>query len=577
MELKDYLIPLRKWWWLIAAATLVATLSSFLATRQQPYNYAAKTTLLVGRSIQSTNPQDYEINASQQLGQTYASLAVRRPVKNATQVTLGLSWLPEYTAKMVPSTQLLEIQVIDTVPARAQAVANEVANQLILQTPAEERDLQQRREYVNRELQETEAAMDRTKAEIAKLREDMAQMFSARQIADTQSQINALEQKLTSYRTTYLTSMNLVQGGVNTLQVVEPADLPETPVGPNKGMTILLAAVIGFLLAAAAAYLLEYLDDTLKHPDDVRKTTGLTTLGAVPLIREEEGGAAAPFPIEAPSGAVEAYRVLRTNLQFAAVGHPLRTVMVTSPAPSEGKSMTAGNLAAALAQAGKRVVLVDADLHRPRQHRLFALPNNAGLTTALLADEPAVDEVLQESGVAGLRVLSTGPLPPNPAELLGSPRMHALLDALVASSDVVVIDTPPVMALSDAAVLASQVDGVLMVIRAGETRRDVARQAVEALQQVNARLIGALLNRVPTRSGGYYYYYYYDHYGRHYGYGDGDGTSAGGSGGAAAGAQRSRPRSRWPAWLPRGAVGRRPAARSRNLALMEFDNSKRKV
>jgi len=515
MELKDYLIPLRKWWWLIAAATLVATLSSFLATRQQPYNYAAKATLMVGRSIQSTNPQDYEINASQQLGQTYASLATRRPVKHATQATLGLSWLPEYTAKMVPSTQLLEIQVIDTDPGRAQAVANEVANQLILQTPTEERDLLQRREYVSRELQEAEAAMDRTKAEIAKLRDDMAQMFSARQIADTQSQINALEQKLASYRSTYLTSMNLVQGGVNTLQVVEPADLPTVPVGPNKGMTILLAAAIGFLLAAGAGYLLEYLDDTLKHPDDVKKTLGLTTLGAVPLIREENGAGPMGILGEGQSGAVEAFRVLRTNLQFAAVDRPLRTVMITSPVPSEGKSITSGNLATALAQAGKRVILVDADLHRPRLHRLFGLRNNIGLTTALLEAKPDVEALLQDTVTPGLSVLTTGPLPPNPAELLGSGPMHELIEALIARADVVVIDTPPVMALADAAVLGSQVDGVLLVVSAGETRREMAHQAVVALQQANARLLGAVLNRVPASSGGYYYYYY-DRYGRYY-------------------------------------------------------------
>ena len=181
MELKDYLIPLRKWWWLIVAATLVATGSSYLATRQQPFNYTARAALLVGRSIQSTNPQDYELNASQQLGQTYANLAVRRPIREGVRAALGLSWLPAYTAKMVPNAQLLEIQVIDTDPERAAAVANEVANQLILQTPAEERDLQQRRKYLSRELQDSETVMDETKAEIQRLRTEMASMFSARQ------------------------------------------------------------------------------------------------------------------------------------------------------------------------------------------------------------------------------------------------------------------------------------------------------------------------------------------------------------------------------------------------------------
>ena len=516
VEFKQYIKPLVKWWWLILAATLVASVSSFLATRQQPYNYAASATLLVGRSIQSTNPQDYEIAASQQLGQTYANLAERRTVREGVKASLGLSWLPEYTAKMLANTQLLEIQVIDTDPGRAQAVANEVANQLILQTPAEDRDLQQRRAYLSRELQDTEKVMEETKAEIQRLRDQMAAMFSARQIADTQGQIAALEQKLRSYQSTYLSTLQLVQGGVNTLQVVETADLPTVPVGPNKGMTILLAAVIGFLLAAGAAYLLEYLDDTLKTPDDVQKATDLTTLAAAPVVKALEGSSATlPLQGEGLLGAVEAYRVLRTNLQFVSVDRPLRTVMITSAAPSEGKTLTAGNLAVALAQAGKQVTLVDADLHRPRQHRLFSLRNNVGLTTALLDGNAAPEDLVQPTAVPGLSVLTSGPLPPNPAELLASGHMHALIEKLADRADIVVFDTPPVMALADAAVLGSQVDGVLVVVRAGQTRRELARQAVAALRQANARIVGALLNRVAPRSGGYYYYYY-DRYGDHY-------------------------------------------------------------
>ena len=512
MELKDYLIPLRKWWWLIVAATVVATVSSFLATRQQPFIYTARATLMVGRAIQSTNPQDYEITASQQLGQTYANLAGRRPIKEGVQAALGLERLPAYTAKMVPNAQLLEIQVIDTDPGRA-AAANEVANQLILQTPAEERDLQQRRQYLSRELVESETVMDDTKAEIQRLRTEMASMFSARQIADTQGQIAALEQKLASYRNAYLTSLDFVQGGVNTLQVVEPAEAPRSPSGPNKRATIVLAAVIGLALALAAAYLLEYLDDTLKSPDDVRKATELTTLGAVPAVKGLDANAPLPMQVEGQSAAAEAYRVLRTNLQFVGVGKPLRTLMITSPEPSEGKSTTAGNLAAALAHAGKQVILVDADLHRPLQHRLFALPNNQGLTTALLDGDAGLANLLQATAIPGLSVLTTGPLPPNPAELLGSARMHELIDALAARCDMLIFDTPPVMALADAAVLGSQVDGVLMVLAAGQTRREMAHRAVAALQQANARVVGALLNRVPTNAGGYYYYYY-----RSYGY-----------------------------------------------------------
>jgi len=204
--------------------------------------------------------------------------------------------------------------------------------------------------------------------------------------------------------------------------------------------------------------------------------------------------------------------VLRTNLQFASVDRPLRTVLVTSTAPSEGKTLTAANLAAVFAQAGRRVIVVDADLHRPRQHRVFRLPNNTGLTNALLSEGSALEVLLQETPVPGLQVLTSGPLPPNPAELLGSARMRELLAQLTSLADIVVIDSPPTMAVSDTAILASEVDGVLLVLDAGKTRREMALHALTGLRQVQARVIGVVLNRMPSRSPGSYYYYSHEGY-----------------------------------------------------------------
>lgn len=323
-----------------------------------------------------------------------------------------------------------------------------------------------------------------------------------------------MENKLATLQYNYAALLaNTQQGALNSINIIEPAALPSAPVGPNKLATILLATAIGLVLATAAAYLLEYLDDTLKNPEDVQKITGLTTLGAVPQIGNLAPGNELTSLGSGQSVAAEAYRILRTNLQFAGVDRALRTLMISSPAPSEGKSLTVSNLGAAFAQTGQRVILVDADLHRPRLHRVFDLRNNVGLTTALLETQPTAEGLLQETSVPGLQVLTSGPLPPNPAELLGSARMRELMQALLASADIVIFDTPPVTALSDAAIMGSQVDGVLMVIGAGTTRREVARRALSALERVNAHVIGALLNRMPVQSGGYYYYYYqYNHY-----------------------------------------------------------------
>ena len=519
MELKEYILPLRKWWWLIVASTLIATISSFLATRQQPPIYQSRTTIMIGRAIENPNPTGNDFWLTQQLANTYADIAKRSPIREATMSALGLTWLPEYTVRVVPNTQLVEIAVVDTSPQRTQATAAELAKQLIRQTPTStDTQTQQRQAFIAAQLNELEVKIKETQDEISKKQADLGSMFSARQIADAQTQVAGLQTKLTTLQANYAALLsNSQKGAINSISVVEPAALPVTPIGPNKLATILLAAAIGFVLAGGAAYLMEYLDDSLKNPDNVQKELGLSTLGAVPDIGPAgddelvmyEGGSG-------KSAAAEAYRVLRINLQFASVDRALGTLLITSPAPSEGKSLTAANLAVAEAQAGRRVIVVDADLHRPRQHRLFKLRNNIGLTSALLEEQPALDGLLQETPIPGLRILTSGPLPPNPAELLGSVRMKELLGQLRDRADLVVLDSPPVTALADAAIVSTQCDGVLLVLDSGRTRRENAKRALEALRRVNARVVGTLLNRMPTHGSGYYYYYYYSHYGHYY-------------------------------------------------------------
>ncbi len=514
-DLRGYLIPLRKWWWLIVAASVVATLGSFWATRQQAPIYRTRVTVMVGSAIENPNPNGNEFWLTQQLATTYADIVMRDPVRNGVMAKLSLTWMPEYSARVVPSTQLVELTVTDTDPQRAQAVANELANQLILISPtAPGREDQQRQQFISQQLSDLETNIQATQDEIDRKQAGLATLFSAAQIEDTRAQIASMENKLATLQYNYAALLaNTQQGALNSINIIEPAALPSAPVGPNKLATILLATAIGLVLATAAAYLLEYLDDTLKNPEDVQKITGLTTLGAVPQIGNLAPGNELTSLGSGQSVAAEAYRILRTNLQFAGVDRALRTLMISSPAPSEGKSLTVSNLGAAFAQTGQRVILVDADLHRPRLHRVFDLRNNVGLTTALLETQPTAEGLLQETSVPGLQVLTSGPLPPNPAELLGSARMRELMQALLASADIVIFDTPPVTALSDAAIMGSQVDGVLMVIGAGTTRREVARRALSALERVNAHVIGALLNRMPVQSGGYYYYYYqYNHY-----------------------------------------------------------------
>jgi capsular exopolysaccharide synthesis family protein len=202
----------------------------------------------------------------------------------------------------------------------------------------------------------------------------------------------------------------------------------------------------------------------------------------------------------------EAYRTLRTNLEFSSLDRPVKTMVVTSSGPEEGKSTTLANLAVTLAQAEKKVILVDCDLRRPSQHQIFGLKNGVGLTTMVVDDEAMTTPPLQETQVPGLRLLPSGPLPPNPSELLGSRRMEEIIDILSQRADIVLFDAPPIIAVTDAAVLSSKVDGVLLVISAGGTKRDHAQKAKALLEKVNAHLVGAVLNNVKIDTSLHRYY-----------------------------------------------------------------------
>jgi len=204
----------------------------------------------------------------------------------------------------------------------------------------------------------------------------------------------------------------------------------------------------------------------------------------------------------------EAYRTLRTNLNFAEMDQAYRSILISSVNPQDGKSITAANLAVVLAQTGTKVILVDCDLRKPIQHKIFQVGNEKGITNCL-AQNIEVEEVVQEVEIENLNILTSGPIPPNPAEMLGSERAKALWLLLLEKYDYVIIDAPPILAVADASILAAQVDGVVMVINSGDTRIDLAREAKEQLQKASAHLIGVILNKVKMNSSDYQYYYYY--------------------------------------------------------------------
>lgn len=512
MELKAYFAPIRKWWWLILLATLVAGGTSYFMVSQQEPVYRSHTTLLIGSSINNPNPTGNEFWLSQQLAQTYTDIVQREVVQEAVMSTLGLTWLPSYSAQTVPNTQLIEIAVTDTIPERAMVVANELARQLILQTPTsgQQEGDRERQEFIRQQLDELQVKIRETNDEIVAKQEELAGLFSARQLADTQNQISALEAKLDTLQSNYAALLaSTSKGAVNTLTVIEPATLPRNPIGPETMITVFTAAAIGLALALGAAYLLEYLDDTIRSPEDISKVLGLPVVGIVvqePAIEKSEG---IPYVTANPrSPMTESFRTLRTNMEFASVDRPLKTILVTSPGSSEGKTTVATNLAAIMAQANKRVILLEADLRRPRVHRALGMTNQIGISD-VFRGQADIRDVARYSKVKDLAVITSGSLPPNPAELLGSARMVQILSRLTESASTVIIDSPPFL-VTDATVLSARVDGVLLVIQPGRTHAEAARAMVAQLNRAGARVVGVVLNRVPRKNAGYYGYYRYD-------------------------------------------------------------------
>jgi non-specific protein-tyrosine kinase len=281
-------------------------------------------------------------------------------------------------------------------------------------------------------------------------------------------------------------------------------------------ITILTAAGIGFVLSASAAYLLEYLDDRIRTPEQIRRIADLPTLAGIAQIKGEDTRL---VTMRRPRDPVsEAFRVLRTNIQFTNVDHPYRSLLMTSAMPLEGKSATISNLGVVLAQAGHNVLLIDADLRRPSQHEIFDAPNRRGLTDLLLAFEPSqpegersalLAELTHATQVDNLTLLPSGPPPPNPSELLGSDKMALLIEALSEQFDYLLFDSPPVLSVTDAAVLGTIVEGTVLVVRAGKSRKGMVERGVEQLRDVHANLIGSVLNGLPPNSEGFSAYYYY--------------------------------------------------------------------
>jgi capsular exopolysaccharide synthesis family protein len=303
------------------------------------------------------------------------------------------------------------------------------------------------------------------------------------------------------------------------VRTIDRAVTPHTQIKPNIQLNLLLGAIAGLLLAIGVAFFLEFIDDSLKSIEEVERFVRRPIYGIIPRIpetrKEEEGGRAVAASLVthySPKSPIsEAFRTLRTNIQFADPDRKITTLLVTSAGPSEGKSTIVTNLALTFANIGRRTLLIDCDLRKPNVHNIFEIPRDPGLTTVLLG-ERSWQEVMVATKIDNLHILPSGPIPPNPTEMLGSQHMKDLLAQLQSSFDLILFDSPPVVAVTDAAILSSIVDGTLLVVELGRSRASGVNRAIDLLEKVNAKLLGVVTNNIFAGyryDYGYYSYYYY--------------------------------------------------------------------
>ncbi len=301
---------------------------------------------------------------------------------------------------------------------------------------------------------------------------------------------------------------------LNNVRIMDYARTPTSPIKPNKKQNAALGLLVGIFLGGGLAFLLEYMDTSIRTIEDIEKYLSWRVLGIVPQFAEIEkkasGSEIQPVVTKfSKSASAEAYRTLRTNIQLANMDNPPKSLVITSTAPLEGKSTTALNLAVALAQKESKVLLIDADLRKPVIHKLLHLDNSTGLVDAILNGGHPGAFVKQSKDIDNLWVLTSGSVPSNPSELLGSSRMKALMEQVTKEYGYVVFDTPPLASVSDGAILASQADGILMVVSPGKVKGEIGRRTKELVERIGTPVLGCVFNGVEPSHRNYYYYYDY--------------------------------------------------------------------
>jgi succinoglycan biosynthesis transport protein ExoP len=522
IDLVKYLLLLWHWSWLILLAVIIAGVAAYFASNLIHPVYQGETTILVDTAPSNSSISYEVVLLNSQLTQTYSQMIIKSPILEEVAAQLGLEKInpKSITAKPVANSQLITIWVESSDPQ----LAAEIANMLVTVFSDKVNSLQSER------FSESETNLQSQMTDIEnKLKEANDQLSITQDAAEK----DKLEILIVNYSQTYAAllqsyeQVRLAKAQTSSSIVpVEPAAIPENPIRPRILLNVALAALVSGIIACGIVIGVDLLNDTVKTPEEIADKLGLSVLG---VIIHHSRGEDIPITEAQPLSPIsEAFRTLRTNVKYAGASleNPLRSILITSAVAGEGKTEVLVNLGIVLAQNRYRVLLMDADLRRPTLHRRLGLDNLVGLSQIFVHPELGMSYSLQPTRITGLTALTSGDTPPNPSELLGSLLMGSILEELKNTYDILLIDTPPSLAVTDAAVLVPYVEGVLLVVKPGHTNVATLRRLVGQFHQINANLLGVVLNDINLRSTSYGYYY--KHYKYYNSYNNTDGTKKAG-------------------------------------------------
>jgi len=494
MELRAYAAILWRRKWIVLLTVLTALGVAVAANRIIAPVYVATATARVSVTSGSIDYVIRDPTYTDRLLNTYLTLVTSHSVREQVAKELNLNTLPEISGTAPANSELLHVSASHRDPAMAAAIANAATAALAAQVETAQQSNPESAQALGEDFAAAQQALLDARLKYESLASDP--QADPNDVASARIELDLRQQEYSSLQTQYDRARVTEATRRDKIVLADPAVPPESPSSPNQLLNLALGLGAGLVGAIGLAFLFENLDDRLYTTGAIRRAARVPILAVIP----RSGRRARILLVSANARLLEAFRWLRTNLLYQSARQPLKTIVITSSQRGEGRSTVTANLAFVLAGANRRVIIIDADLRSPRQHQFFGLSNHCGLTS-VLRDEASVADALQTTTIPRIQVLTSGPEPSYPPELLGSERMRQLLTELRATADLILLDAPPLEQVADAAILAGIVDGVILVVQSGRAREGAVVAAIRKLDTLQARVVGVVANQADADDG----------------------------------------------------------------------------